>query len=403
MKTFRAGMDILNEVLTASNLNEIAGAVRDVAALRDRLGPGLPTSGALRCHAESAILYGQPVVPTAFASDASAFLTPAAALSGHVAVRPATAEDAEVSALWGVALEDAAAGVAFRAAFFGLAAVPVPVDGEGGWLAPDGSDALDFTDASTRCRVLWVADVPASSVDGDGEPPFRVAMVAFASGAAETLCPQWHVTAVPPAGEDGDWTLTCAGGTVWMFDAKLTAEEAGTTDDSNTRYEIEKTARALSVPSADGLPCAAGAVVWRWAGGSGVGEIVFVEGDAPADGEYDVVLAEVEIAESGAPSITQRQIDTIFFTAPSDAEPDSGGDDDSGDSDAPPCGNPLNGGGAGADENPLDDHGPDDQSGHDPDDNPLDHEGDGGFTPESSGPGHGPGHDPGDDPSSQDC
>ena len=393
MKTFRAGMDILDEVLTASNLNEIAGAVRDVAALRDRLGPGLPTSGALRCHAESAIHYGQPVVPTAFASDASAFLTPAAALSGHVAVRPATAEDAEGSALWGVALEDAAAGVAFRAAFFGLAAVPVPVDGEGGWLAPD-SDALGFTDASTRCRVLWVADVPASSVDGDGAAPFRVAMVAFASGAAETLCPQWRVMAEPPEEEGGDWTLSCAGGTVWIFDAKLTAEEAGTADDANTRYEIVKTARALSVPSADGLPCAAGAVVWRWAGGSGVGEIVLVEGDAPADGEYDVVLAEVEIAESGAPSITQRQIDTIFFTAPSDAEPDSGGED-GGDPEAPPCGNPLNGGGAGADENPLDDHGPDDPSGHDPDDNPLDHEGDGGFTPESSGPG--------DDPSSQDC
>lgn len=94
------------------------------------------------------------------------------------------------------------------------------------------------------------------------------------------------------------------------------------------------------------------------------------------------LVAVVTVARDRA-RVTQLLSDTITVNAivrPGEEEDTEPSDDEERQSDdIPPCGNPLNGPGR---PNPLDGGGsahPED--GHDQDDNPLDHEGDGGYTP----------------------
>lgn len=116
----------------------------------------------------------------------------------------------------------------------------------------------------------------------------------------------------------------------------------------------------------------------------------------PPEGATDQrLIAVLDYSEGSRPTIQQWQRDTIVARAIVGAEMDAAAapDEEDGDdeSDAPPCGNPMNEGGGGVEHNPLDD-----DTGHsdttpasdsDPtppggtDRNPLDSPGDGGYTP----------------------
>lgn len=201
----------------------------------------------------------------------------------------------------------------------------------------------------------------------------------------------WHGVESPepePGGEPPEpvYTLHCAGGTVWLFSAELEPAESGSSGDRNTTYTLLRTAREVAVAQADLGEAATGAVVLRIAADGSCAIALAADGETPPDGASDVVLANVTVGESGAPAIAQRQTDTVFFSLPSGPEPEP--DPDEPPADAPPCGNPINEGGV--IENPLDGGGGDDGEGsgggdEDPDRNPLDHPGDGGYTPYSSG------------------
>lgn len=109
--------------------------------------------------------------------------------------------------------------------------------------------------------------------------------------------------------------------------------------------------------------------------GGDAGELLLVDdGWTAPDGTTDVrEIGSVEISDAGSASISQLQRDTIVARAIV-GRTDAGGDNPE---DVPTCGNPLN---EVSDYNPLDFGRQPDGDGDD-DSNPLDHDGDGGYTP----------------------
>lgn len=239
--------------------------------------------------------------------------------------------------------------------------------GEWTWDAlPMGKEPLIDWQTGTVRSPLYQPPAP----EGPVEQPSG-ALLAFDEAPADR--PQWRVW---QSGADGE--ITCAGGEAWIFAPAL--------DASGETPALSVAAECHTLPQvALGKVSGSCRVVWRWRDGDTAGEVAVTDSATPPEGAYEVLLATVTRGEDDALAIRQRQDGAIFFTAPVAAPDDPGGDDSGDDTppDAPPCGNPLNGGGAGAVENPLDtDSG---GSSADPDRHPLDHEGDGGFTPYSSG------------------
>lgn len=231
--------------------------------------------------------------------------------------------------------------------FIDIPTPSIPVPGQGVTADRGAGDARAM-------RALRI--IPGRGISATATPD---GVVVSATGARRSASvpadvPQWKVSAT----ESG---VHVDGGRVWIFDAAL---EAG------DNPEISASASEHVLPGADlGTP-RSGAVVWRYSeGGGGISW-----GDETGDESiYEVVLAEVSVdEETGAVAVRQRHVDTVFFLAPTDAE------------DAPPdqadeCGNPLNG--VDDDSHPLNGQGHADGGGGGRDENPLDHEGEGGYTP----------------------
>lgn len=216
MKTFVKGMDIFRDVLTAGNLNEIGGAVRSVGELRERLAAGdLAPSNSIRCFSASPVARGRCVVPVGIEARPEA-LSPSGAVRPPLTVRAAMASDA--GSVWGIALESAAAGVAFRCAFSGFAVVPLAASADdGAWLAPGADGTPVRTSSVTRCRILAVVDAEPGGAD---DAPAAYALVRMDDiGAAP--CPQWRISATPPEEEGGKWTVAVQGGSVVVSDISL--------------------------------------------------------------------------------------------------------------------------------------------------------------------------------------
>lgn len=223
MNTFRKGQDILREVLTAKNMNEIGDAVRFVSGLRERVGVGdaAQQGEAVRCHCAVAIRAGDPVFPTGFA-DTADIVTPRGSLHRPLFVRKATTRDL-AAGLWGIALESADASVSFRAAFFGLAVVVLPDTGAGDYLAPDDSGALVRTGDVSRCRILWTQEI-----DHSDDRSVSVAMVRLEPVSLFPAPLQWilSVETIPGENEDSEPTyrVRCAGGSVVVTDIAVSTD-----------------------------------------------------------------------------------------------------------------------------------------------------------------------------------